>query len=292
VASHRLEQFPKSVKRFSDKNCGKNKHLEQERDSKIAHSALSLHQKILSDIENRIVCGDWPPGFQLPFEVELAKSYNVSRMTVNKVLTKLTERGLIERRRKLGSFVATPHSQQAILDIHDIEDEVRQLHCEYRFQLLSQCQRAAGKQDENLFEWRGNPTSCAKILPSGAKMLLELSCLHFAQDIPFCHEARSINLGVVPQAMTQDFTTISPGKWLRQQVPWSSAEHKIHAVAASDSLAKKLQIATGAPCLVVQRRTWNAQGVVTFVRFTYPAEKHAVIARFTPATPGGYSERT
>jgi len=35
-----LEQFPKSVKRFSDKNCGKNKALEQERDSEIAHSAL------------------------------------------------------------------------------------------------------------------------------------------------------------------------------------------------------------------------------------------------------------
>jgi len=33
-------QFPKSVKRFSDKNCGKNKRLEQERDSEIAHSAL------------------------------------------------------------------------------------------------------------------------------------------------------------------------------------------------------------------------------------------------------------
>jgi len=35
-----LEQFPKSVKRFSDKNCGENKGLEQERDSEIAHSAL------------------------------------------------------------------------------------------------------------------------------------------------------------------------------------------------------------------------------------------------------------
>jgi len=34
-------QFPKSVKRFSDKNCGKNKGLEQERDSEIAHSALA-----------------------------------------------------------------------------------------------------------------------------------------------------------------------------------------------------------------------------------------------------------
>jgi len=43
-----FQQFPKSVKRFSDKNCGKNKELEQERDSEIAHSALKT---------NKVECG-------------------------------------------------------------------------------------------------------------------------------------------------------------------------------------------------------------------------------------------
>jgi len=36
-----LEQFPKSVKRFSDKNCGENKQLEQISDSMESHSALT-----------------------------------------------------------------------------------------------------------------------------------------------------------------------------------------------------------------------------------------------------------
>jgi len=232
----------------------------------------TLHAKILNDIENHIVSGAWPPGFRLPFEVDLAKSYNVSRMTVNKVLTKLAEAGLIERRRKLGSFVATPRSQQAILEIHDIEMEVRQLQCAYQFQLLSKRQRRVHQTEAELFELEN-------LVPS----LLELSCLHFAENTPFCHEARLINLEVVPHAMEADFTSNSPGKWLQRQVPWSTAEHKITAIAADALLAKHLKIPISAPCLVVQRRTWNAQGVVTFVRFTYPAEKHTVIARFTPA---------
>jgi len=240
-------------------------------------SPLTLHQQILSDIENRIVSGAWPPGFRLPFEVDLAKSYNVSRMTVNKVLTKLAEGGLIERRRKLGSFVATPQSQQAILEIHDIETEVNQLQCPYHFQLLSSHQRAARKTDKKLFEWQDAP-----VTPAPA--LLEISCLHFAKDAPFCHEERLINLGVVPEAEAQDFTALSPGRWLQRQVPWSTAEHKIYALAADAPLARKLDIKVSSPCLVVQRRTWNAQGVVTFVRFTYPADKHAVLARFPPAT--------
>jgi GntR family histidine utilization transcriptional repressor len=33
----------------------------------------------------------------------------------------------------------------------------------------------------------------------------------------------------------------------------------------------------------VQRRTWSDQGAVTFVRFTYPAALHAIVATFTPA---------
>jgi len=236
----------------------------------------TLHQKILSDIEGRIVSGVWPPGFQLPFEVDLAKSYNVSRMTVNKVLTKLAESGLIERRRKLGSFVATPRSQQAILEIHDIETEVQQLQCAYRFQLLSNHQRLASEIEKTLFEWENFAAA------SSVPVLLDLSCLHFAKDTPFCHEARLINLEIVPKANRADFSSINPGKWLQTEVPWSAAEHKIYAIAADATLAKHLNMPALAPCLVVQRRTWNAQGVVTYVRFTYPAEKHTVVARFTP----------
>jgi len=244
-------------------------------------SSRTLHQKILNEIESHIVSGDWPPGFRLPFEVDLAKSYNVSRMTVNKVLTKLAESGLIERRRKLGSFVATPRSQQAILDIHDIEAEVRQLQCAYHFQLLTRHQRPLSEADKILFEWQDQPAASTPALhPS----LIELVYLHFANNVPFCHERRLINLANVPQAESEDFTTIPAGKWLQNLVPWSTAEHKIYAIAAEQTRANQLDIAVASPCLVVQRRTWNAQGVVTFVRFTYPAEKHAVIARFTPAT--------
>ena len=49
----------------------------------------TLHQRILSDIESRIVSGDWPPGHRIPFELALAEQYDCSRMTVNKVLTQL-----------------------------------------------------------------------------------------------------------------------------------------------------------------------------------------------------------
>ena len=65
----------------------------------------SLHQRILADISERIVSGDWPPGHRIPFEHELSAEYQCSRMTVNKALSQLAKSGLIERRRRSGSFV-------------------------------------------------------------------------------------------------------------------------------------------------------------------------------------------
>lgn len=75
----------------------------------------SLHAKILGDIEGRILSGALPPGARIATEHELAASYDCSRMTVVKVLTQLANAGLIERRRKAGTFVRQPSSQAAVL---------------------------------------------------------------------------------------------------------------------------------------------------------------------------------
>ncbi|TIO12438.1 MAG: UTRA domain-containing protein, partial [Mesorhizobium sp.] len=48
-------------------------------------------------------------------------------------------------------------------------------------------------------------------------------------------------------------------------------------------IAAALDIEAGAPCLVVERRTWSAEHPVTHVRFTYAAESHTLVARFTPS---------
>ncbi|HET7413771.1 MAG TPA: GntR family transcriptional regulator, partial [Pararhizobium sp.] len=60
----------------------------------------SLHQRIMADIEEKILSGAWPPGHRIPFEHELTAEYGCSRMTVNKALTQLARAGLIARRRR------------------------------------------------------------------------------------------------------------------------------------------------------------------------------------------------
>lgn len=232
----------------------------------------TLHQRILSDIEGRIVSGEWPPGHRIPFEIDLTKEYDCSRMTVNKALTQLAKAGLIERRKKSGSFVTQPQAQSAVLEIHDIKAEVQSLNLAYSYAVSARIVRKAKAEDIRRLD-----------VPPGSSVV-EVVCIHRAGGRPFCLEERLISLETVPEAGGADFSDIAPGAWLLNQIPWSSAEHRIHAVSAAAEETAALDIPRHTACLVVERRTWSNVGPVTHVRFTYPGDKHALVARFTPAS--------
>jgi GntR family histidine utilization transcriptional repressor len=235
---------------------------------------LSLHQRIVNDIEGKILSGEWPPGYRLPFELEMAESYQCSRMTVNKAMNQLARTGLIERRKKSGSFVIQPHAQSAVLEISEIKQEVEGLGKAYRYRRTSRDMRKASADDRTMLD-----------LAASGKVI-EVSALHFAGERVFCFEERLINLASVPEAAEETFEKIAPGTWLLQQVPWSAAEHKIKAVAADEQVAETLSVPLGSACLVVERRTSMLGVFITHVRLTYLGSSHELVARFTPSQTG------
>jgi GntR family histidine utilization transcriptional repressor len=229
---------------------------------------MPLHLRILNDVERRILSGEWPPGHRIPFEHELTVQYGCSRMTVNKALTDLVKRGLIERRRKAGTYVSFPHVQSAVMEIHDLRREVQALGLPYRYRIVSLKQRYAKREDIARLD-----------LPHGASVL-EIVCDHFAGDRPFCHEQRLINLAAVPEAAQETFEDGPPGTWLLGKVPWSAAEHRIRAESAKTDIAAALAIPAGSACLVIERTTHSGSFQITHVKLTYPGDRHELVAQF------------
>ena len=232
---------------------------------------VSMHERILGDIEGRILSGEWPPGRRIPFEHELSAQYACSRMTVNKALTQLAKAGLIERRRKVGSFVMRPPSRSAVLEIPDVKTEVVALGLPYRYEILGRWRRRGARADATRLE------------RIGTAPVLDITCRHWAGEQPFCLEERLINLAAAPEAATEAFAETSPGPWLLARAPWTTAEHRIRARAADPRRAALLDVAEGTPCLAVERRTWSGELAITHVRLTYPGEAHELVARFSPA---------
>ncbi|MCC8952306.1 histidine utilization repressor [Bradyrhizobium sp. Pear77] len=228
----------------------------------------TLYKRIRLDIETRILTGEWPPGHRIPFEHQLMARYRCSRMTVNKALSELARADLIERRRRAGSFVRRPQHLSAVLKISDIRAEITALGRSYGYQLIDCRRRTATAADR------------ARLGMSTAGKVIAIACRHSADNVPFAVEDRLIDLSTVPEAATADFAREPPGSWLLHHVPWTEAEHTISAVVADDRTAKALDIAVGAPCLVIDRYTWRSARTVTAVRLHYPGETHRLVARF------------
>jgi len=71
-----------------------------------ARSPVPLYQQLADDIRGRIVAGEYQSGDRIPSEHELASRYSLGRPTVRQATEVLVRRGMLERRRGAGTFVA------------------------------------------------------------------------------------------------------------------------------------------------------------------------------------------
>ena len=240
-----------------------------------ADQSLPIYQEIQRDIERKIMSGDWMPGDRVPAEHELVKTYNCSRMTVNKAISSLAASGLIVRKRRSGSFVAPPRMEEPLLTIRDIRAEVLSIDRAYSFSILYRGTRTITDQTDAVHLGA----------PVGTRMLC-LDLVHYADRLPFTLESRQINLSVVPEAENESFEDTPPGTWLLGHVPWTDGEHSVRAISADDLMARQLRVSPGTACMSIARRTWRSGNLVTFVRLIYPGERHRFVARFSPSSSG------
>jgi len=223
---------------------------------------MTVEARIRQDIEARIHSGEWKPGHRIPFEHQLVATYGCARATVSKALGGLAKDGLIERRRKAGSFVAHPQVHSAVLEVPDLAQVIAARGEDYRWQLTDR--RAADD---------------AREVPLPA---LLVEGMHFGGGEPFALERRVIALNAVPDAAQENFTDIAPGTWLLQHVPWTAARHRIRAVEATSAEAKALGLRPRGACLELERMTWRAGQVVTQVRQLFRGDRYDLVAEFRP----------
>src|SRR5262249_52932503 len=64
-----------------------------------------VYFQIAADIRRRLDGGEWSAGHRIAPELELAREYEVSRMTIRQALAELVKDDLLERRRGSGTYV-------------------------------------------------------------------------------------------------------------------------------------------------------------------------------------------
>lgn len=227
-----------------------------------------LYLKIKRLIARRVLSGDWAREARIPSENELVRELGVSRMTVHRALRELTEEGLLVRLQGVGTFVAPPKPQSALLELRNIADEIRARGHDHGCDLhLLRAEPAAP------------PVAAALGLEAGETVFHSV-CVHREDGVPVQLEDRHVNPAAAPLYLEQDFTRATPNEYLSAVVPATEVEHAIEAVAPDAVAMRLLALGPEEPCLRLTRTTWAGTLPVTRALLTHPGSRYRLAGRF------------
>ncbi|WP_299196708.1 histidine utilization repressor [uncultured Amphritea sp.] len=228
------------------------------------------YQQIKGYILDGIKQGTYTSGSKIPAEVELAKQFEVSRMTVNKAIRDLVQENLLVRYPGMGTFVTDAKAESPLVDIRNIAEEVVQRGHRYSCSVIKLQEAIA---DEVIAMQMGVPVGTA---------LYRSVIVHRENDLPIQLENRFVIARLLPDYLKQDFTAGTPHEYLSKMYPVSNVEHIVEAILPDSNAQKLLDIDTNTPCLLVNRRTWSDDRLVSFACLTYPGTRYKLRSLASP----------
>jgi len=238
--------------------------------SHLPDAASPLYEKVKDYILQNIGAGVWTRHQRLPSENDFVSRLGVSRMTVHRALRELTTAGILVRIQGVGTFVAVPKPQAALLEIRNIAEEIKARGHTHRSEVLALESRTTKPDLTAPFEF------------ARARRVFHSIVIHFENDVPVQYEERFVNPDLAPDFDRQDFTVRTTYDYLTQTCPITEVEHVISAISADAAIAKHLRIAVAAPCLLLYRRTWSGVAVATVNRLIYVGERFSLGSRYRP----------
>lgn len=234
---------------------------------------MAKFSSIKQHLYRKIASGEWPENHPVSSENALANQFKVSRMTARRALQDLADEGLVIRTQGSGTYVAPIKSQTSFMAIRNIADEIRARGHQYHAQVHVLKQE---KVTEQVAELLG--------LEVGARVLHSV-ITHYENDLAVQVEERFVNPALVPDYLRQDYTQQTPHEYLCAVSPLTEASHEIEAVHPRPQVCQWLELEKPEPCLRIIRRTWSAEGVVTFATLTHPGSRFRLGGHLTFATP-------
>ena len=209
-----------------------------------------LRRALRDAIEHNELAGD----DALPAERDIAHETGVSRITVRKAIDGLVAEGLLDRRHGAGTFV-TARIQKNMATLSSFSEDITARGWAVRSEWLS-CEHG---------EVTGSEALDYGLSPGMA--VLRLNRLRFADDMPL-----AIEHAVVPASCLPSLDAVGSSLYAALEKTGhrpTRALQRLRAVAFDDEQAGLLQVATGDPGLLIERRGYLEDGTVVEVTRSY-----------------------
>ena len=227
-------------------------------------SPVPLYFQVAQHLERAIESGELPPGAQLENEVQLAEQLGLSRPTMRRAMQYLVDRGLLVRRRGIGTQVVRAKVKRPV-ELSSLWDDLARSGQQPATTVLANtAEQAAGQVARSLGVAEGTPVTV-------------LERLRLARGEPLARLRNYLPSGLVPALTEEALQRQGLYQLLRAGgVTLHAAAQTIGARAATLAEARLLDEAKGAPLLTMERTTYDDQGrAVEYGTHIYRASRYS-----------------
>jgi len=226
-------------------------------------SPVPLYFQVADCLEKAILSGELTPGMRLENELDLADQLGLSRPTMRRAMQYLVDKGLVVRRRGVGTRIVSPQVRRS-LELTSLYDDLARDGQRPTTKVLSNNEVPA-------------PTEVAHALgvPEGTPVV-ELVRLRMAMEQPIAKMWNYVRAGQI-DVTTERLEQRGLYELIRAAgIHMHSATQVIGARTATAAEAKQLGESKGAALLTMQRTTYDDHGVpVEYGAHIYAATRYS-----------------
>ena len=230
--------------------------------------AAAAFQRIKEYLLAGIAAGEWREGERIPSEPELARRFQVARMTVNRAVRELAAEQVLSRARGSGTFVAPPRSESTLVEIRPISAEIAARGGAHAAAVL---RLEPVKADGGL--------AGELAVRRGARLFHSL-LVHREDGRPIQLEERWVVPAAAPRYLAQDFTATTPSEYLVAVAPLARVEYRIEARPPTPAAREALGLGPGEPCLLLHRRSFSRGRPASVAELWHAGSRYRLTGHF------------
>jgi DNA-binding GntR family transcriptional regulator len=226
-------------------------------------SPVPLYFQFAQQLQTLIETGVLPPGTRLSNEVALADQFGLSRPTMRQAMQHLVDKGLLARKRGVGTQVVTNRIRRQV-EFTSLYEDLEREERRPRTEVLSLQTVPAG------------PDIGAALRVDEGAPVVALERLRFADDQPIALMRNHLPAGLI-ELTEQSLAEAGLYQLLRQSgIALSTAEQTIGARRATAAEAALLQEGRGATLLTMSRTAYDSSGrPVEYGAHVYRASRYS-----------------
>ena len=230
---------------------------------------MAKYPLIKTTLKNRLLGGDYSEGFPLPSEPQLARKFEVSRMTARRAIDELEREGYVYRVQGAGTFPTGKRFRQGMFRVRPFKEWARDP--DQHNKILQSMQLGATPEIASVLQVQaGDP-------------VIFLHRLRFAGEEPLVIEKRYIDATLAGELLGQNLAAESIHEvMVTMGIPMSRVEQSLEAVNLRQEESDLLRVPVGTAAFLLRRTTYSGTRRVSYVNYWVRGDRYAFQDSFEP----------